>query len=98
MVFRELISGRFAGLLTSATSLTQHLSGGVIYTDACSRLHLQAVVNRLRRFGLLPSEFPTHEELCEHLSGELFRQVLYNRFHVLHQPSPGERDSIWATT
>ena len=36
------------------------------YTDACSRLRLQAVVNRLRRFGLLPPEFPTHEELCEH--------------------------------
>ena len=55
------------------------------YTDACSRLRLQAVVNRLRRFGLLPPEFPTHEELCEHLCGELFRQVLHNRFHVLHQ-------------
>ena len=42
----------------------------------------------LRRFGLLPPEFPTHEELCEHLCGELFVQVLHNRMHVLYQLLP----------
>ena len=41
------------------------------YTDACSRLRLQAVINRLRRFGGLPPEFPTHEELCEHVWGAI---------------------------
>ena len=55
-----------------------------LYTDACSRLRLQSVFNRLRRFGLLPPEFTTYEEVCEHLCGELFRQVLHNRIHVLH--------------
>ena len=92
---RGLISGRFAGLPPSATSLTQHLPGGVIPNYQC--LHFQAVVNKLRRFGLLPPEFPPHEELCECMCVELFRQVLYNRFHFLHQllPPVKERDSIW---
>ena len=45
-------------------------------------------MNKLRRFGLLPPEFPTHEEICEHMCGELFRQVLCNKFHVLHQLLP----------
>ena len=82
------ISGRFAGLPTSATSLTQHLLNWWGYTDASSRLRLQAVIKRLRRFGLLPREFPTHEELCEHMCGELFMQMLHNKFHVLHQLLP----------
>ena len=55
--------------------ITLHSPACRSYTDAGSRLRLQAIVNRLRRFGLLPHEFPTHEELCEHLCGELFRQV-----------------------
>ena len=66
------------------------------YTDACSRLHLHAVVSRLRRFGLLPPEFPTHEELCEHMCGELFRQVLNNKYHVLHQLLPPEKETPYA--
>jgi hypothetical protein len=63
------------------------------FTDACARLRLQSVLNRLRRFGLLPPEFPTHEELCEHLCGELFRQVLNNRMHVLHQLLPPVKET-----
>ena len=69
------------------------------YTDACSRLHLQAVIkqiNRLRRFGFLPPEFPTHEELCEHMCGKLFRQVLQKKFHVLHQLLPPEKVTPYA--
>ena len=63
------------------------------YTDACSRLSLQSVFNRLRRFGLLPPEFPTHEELCEHPCGELFKQVLHNRIHVLCQLLPPVKET-----
>ena len=84
-VLMELISGRLQGYHHQLPHAVPAWWG---YTDACSRLHLQAVVYRLRRLGLLPSEFPTHEELCEHLCGKLFRQVLHNWFHILHQLLP----------
>ena len=66
------------------------------YTDACSRLRLQAVIYRLKRFGLQPPEFPTHEELYEHMCVELFRQVLHNKFHVLYQLLPPEKATPYA--
>ena len=62
---RELISGRLVGLPPSATSRSTCWWG---YIDACSELRLQSVFNRLRRFSLLPPEFPTHKELCNRSS------------------------------
>ena len=92
MVCRELTSGRFCRV-TTISYLTYAAPAWWGFTDACARLRLQSVLNRLRRFGLLPPEFPTHEELCEHLCGELFRQVLNNRMHVLHQLLPPVKET-----
>ena len=53
----------------------------------------ESVFYRLRRFGLLPPEFPTHEELFELLCGELFRKVRHDKFHVLHQLLPTVKET-----
>ena len=66
---------------TTISYLTYAAPAWWSYTDACSRLRLQFVVSRLRRFGLLP--------LGEHLCGELFRQAL----HVQHQLIPHVKES-----
>jgi len=60
------------------------------YTDASSRQQLQAKINKLKKFNFLPPDFPSHEQLCEQMCGTLFRQVLDNRHHVLHQLLPPE--------
>ena len=38
------------------------------YADANSRQRLQSVLNKLKKHGFLPHEFPSHEELCEQMS------------------------------
>ena len=96
MAFRELISIWQVCMTTTISYLTYAAPAWWGYTDACARLRLQSVFNRLRRFGLLPPEFPTHEELyvsSEHLCGELFRHVLHNRMHVLHQLLPPVKET-----
>ena len=62
------------------------------YADANSRQRLQSVLNKLKKHGFLPHEFPSHEELCEQMCRGLFNQVLNNKFHVLHQLLPPERE------
>ena len=82
-----------AGLLLSTTS-TYSAPAWWDHTDVGPNLRLQAVFNV--QFGKIrfPSpEFPTHEELCEHLCGELSRQVIYNRCHVLHQLLPSVKET-----
>ena len=37
------------------------------YADANSRQRLQSVLNKLKKHGFLPHEFPSHEELCEQM-------------------------------
>ena len=57
MAFWGPISGRFVGPPPSATSHTQHPLGGVTLMPVRGCVE-QAVINRLRRFGFLPIEFP----------------------------------------
>ena len=61
------------------------------YSDVSSRQRLQAAINKLKKFNFLPPEFASHEQLCEQMCGVLFKQILANRNHVLHQLLPPER-------
>ena len=90
-VSRGRIYGRFVRQLLWATSPMHRLLGGAM-RNANSRQRLQSVLNKLKKHGFLPHEFPSHEELCEQMCRGLFNQVLNNKFHVLHQLLPPDKE------
>ena len=49
---------------------------------------LVAVLTKAIRQGFLPADVPTFSKICEGLIQSLFRSILQNPDHVLHQPLP----------
>ena len=49
---------------------------------------LSALVRKLVRLGFLPKSFPTFEELCKKADIDLFRNILTNTSHTLHDLLP----------
>ena len=57
----------------------------------------KSVVKKAKRYGYLPSTFERFEHvhgLVECMESNLFRNVLYNPHHVLHQLLPPVKDTI----
>ena len=57
-----------------------------------SRNRCQAVLNRLKCPGYLGEDFKSFDELCGRADGGLFREVVTNPLHVMHQVLPPEQD------
>jgi len=56
--------------------------------------HLKAVMLKARRFGYLPTDFLSLDDLLDSSDESLFRSIRYNPQHVLHQllPPPKHTD------
>ena len=56
-----------------------------------SRQRLQSVLNKLKKHGFLPMNFP-HMRSCVSKCAGGYSIILNNKFHVLHQLLPPERE------
>ena len=52
------------------------------------RKQLEAVLTKAIRQGFLPPDHPSFSEICEGADQRLFRSILQNSDHVLHQRLP----------
>ena len=69
------------------------------YADANSRQRLQSVLNKLKKHGFLPHEFPSHEELCEQMCRGAIQSGLEQQIpRFTSAAPPRERNAIFSPT
>jgi hypothetical protein len=78
---------------TSVTHLTYAAPAWWGYADSGAKHQLQSVLAKLKRYGFLPPDFPSHQQLCDKMDKQLFLQILDNHTHVLHQLLPPRKDT-----
>ena len=65
------------------------------FLSAAEKDRIESVVKKAKRYGYLPSPFEHVHSLVECMESNLFRNVLYNPHHVLHQLLPHVKDTIY---
>lgn len=79
-----------ATLITQITYACPAWSGFLSVTD---RNRLQSIVTKAIRFGYLPPNYESFDQLCAKVDEKLFFNVRYNPNHVLHQLLPTVKSS-----
>ena len=77
----------------ASTHLTYAAPAWWGYADSGAKHQLQSVLAKLKRYGFLPPDFPSHQQLCDKMDKQLFLQILDNHTHVLHQLLPPRKDT-----
>jgi hypothetical protein len=92
---RILISHGLSGVrlhdVVRATTINRMLYCSQVWWGFASKQELDslsALVRKLVRLGFLPKSFPTFEELCKKADIDLFRNILTNTSHTLHDLLP----------
>jgi len=92
------LQGRALWDITQATLVAQITYAspswrGFIKAEETARL--KAVLSKARRYGYLPTDFHSLEDLLDSSDESLFRSIQYNPQHVLHQllPPPKHADT-----
>ena len=61
------------------------------YTQASDRARMEQLLNKLKRYGFLPSTAPTVQQMAATADDSLFRAVITNESHVLRSFLPESR-------
>jgi len=63
------------------------------FLSVADRNRLQSVVTKAKRFGYLPPNYDSFDQLCANADEKLFFNVRYNPNHILHQLLPSVKFS-----